>query len=106
MSAKIFIDGEAGTTGLQIRARLQGRSDVELIGLADNERKDVERRRQMLNGCDLALLCLPDEAAREAVALRENPQSRGIFVASRCSVLRLGSPLLLLSAMEIADLMS
>ncbi len=78
MSAKIFIDGEAGTTGLQIRARLQGRSDVELIGLADNERKDVERRRQMLNGCDLAILCLPDEAAREAVALIENPQTRVI----------------------------
>jgi N-acetyl-gamma-glutamyl-phosphate reductase len=78
MSAKIFIDGEAGTTGLQIRARLQDRSDVELIGLADADRKDAERRRQMLNGCDLAILCLPDQAAREAVALIENPDTRVI----------------------------
>ena len=78
MNAKIFIDGEAGTTGLQIRARLEGRGDVDLIGLADSDRKDPERRRQMLNGCDLAILCLPDDAALEALALIDNPDTRVI----------------------------
>ena len=78
MTAKIFIDGEAGTTGLQIRARLEGRGDIELIGLSDSDRKDPKNRRQMLNDCDVAILCLPDAAALEAVSLIDNPKVRVI----------------------------
>ena len=78
MTASIFIDGEAGTTGLEIRQRLAGRQDVALIGIPDAERKDPQRRAQMLNGCDLAILCLPDGAAREAVAMVSNPKTRVI----------------------------
>ena len=76
MSAKVFIDGEAGTTGLQISTRLEGRSDVSLLRLNDAERKDTNRRREMLNAADLVILCLPDDAAREAVALIDNPDTR------------------------------
>ncbi len=76
MTAKIFIDGDVGTTGLEIRSRLAGRRDVTLLGIAEAERKDAKRRKQMLNGCDLAILCLPDDAAREAVAMVENPETR------------------------------
>ena len=82
MTAKVFIDGEAGTTGLQIKARLEGRNDIELLHLAENERKDADRRRDMLNQADLAILCLPDDAAREAVALIENPATRVIDSSS------------------------
>lgn len=73
MTAEVFIDGEAGTTGLQIRARLEARADVRLIRLADHERKDPTARARALNAADLAILCLPDQAAREAVALIDNP---------------------------------
>lgn len=78
MTAKIFIDGEAGTTGLQIKARLETRKDIELLHLAEAERKDMNRRRDMLNEADLAILCLPDDAAREAVSLIENSKTRVI----------------------------
>jgi N-acetyl-gamma-glutamyl-phosphate reductase len=78
MTAKIFIDGSAGTTGLEIRERLSGRADLALIRLAEAERRDVRARAAALNECDLAILCLPDEAAREAVALIENPAVRVI----------------------------
>ncbi len=78
MTAKVFIDGEAGTTGLQIKARLEARKDIELLHLGDTERKDTGRRRDALNEADLAILCLPDDAAREAIALIENPQTRVI----------------------------
>ncbi len=76
MSAKVFIDGEAGTTGLQIKARLEERPDLELLHLNDSERKDAGRRRDMLNAADLVVLCLPDDAAREAVSLIENAETR------------------------------
>jgi N-acetyl-gamma-glutamyl-phosphate reductase len=76
MTAKVFIDGEAGTTGLQISARLQGRDDIELLRLDDAERKDTERRREMLNAADLVILCLPDDAAREAVSLIDNDTTK------------------------------
>ena len=74
----IFIDGEAGTTGLEIRERLAGSADVELLTVVADRRKDVTERRRLLNACDLAILCLPDDAAREAVALIDNPRVKVI----------------------------
>ena len=73
MTRKVFIDGKAGTTGLRIYDRLLERKDIQLLTLSDEERKDTARRREMLNSCDMAFLCLPDDAAREAVSLIENP---------------------------------
>lgn len=69
---KVFIDGSAGTTGLRIIERLQGRSDIELVTLSDDKRKLPEYRKQALNNCDIAFLCLPDAAAKEAVSFVEN----------------------------------
>ena len=73
MLPKVFIDGEAGTTGLQIRERLEGRRDLELVSIDPGVRKDAAARKAMLNAADAVILCLPDEAAREAVGLIENP---------------------------------
>ena len=61
---KIFIDGKAGTTGLRIYERLESRKDIEIILLSDDERKDPAARKKALNACDVAFLCLPDDAAR------------------------------------------
>ena len=72
---KVFIDGSAGTTGLRIRERLAQRSDLEVVVLPDEVRKDVEARRAALNVADVAFLCLPDAAAIEAVALVDNPET-------------------------------
>jgi N-acetyl-gamma-glutamyl-phosphate reductase len=80
--AKIFIDGAAGTTGLEIRERLAGRSELSLITLSEAERKDARARRGALNDADLVILCLPDEAAREAVSLIDNPATRVIDASS------------------------
>ena len=71
-TARIFIDGEAGTTGLQIASRLDRRDDIELLRLDDAERKDAAARKARLNEADVAILCLPDAAAREAVAMIDN----------------------------------
>ena len=76
MTARVFIDGEAGTTGLQIKQRLEGRADLTLVSLGEAERKNPQRRAEMLNGADLVILCLPDEAAREAVAMIDNDAVR------------------------------
>ncbi len=78
MRAKIFVDGGAGTTGLEIRERLARRSDLLLLQLAEAERKDARARAKALNEADLVILCLPDDAARDAVALIENPAVRVI----------------------------
>lgn len=69
---KVFIDGSAGTTGLRIFERLSQRADLELVTLPEAVRKDPEARKQALNSCDVAFLCLPDAAAIEAVSLIEN----------------------------------
>lgn len=76
--AKIFIDGAAGTTGLEIRERLAARSELAMIALSDGERKDPVARKRALNAADLVILCLPDEAARQAVSLIENPLTKVI----------------------------
>ncbi|MCJ8159539.1 N-acetyl-gamma-glutamyl-phosphate reductase [Sphingomonas sp. LaA6.9] len=73
MSINVFIDGAVGTTGLEIRERLEGRGDLAVTTLPDALRKDANARRDALNGADVVILCLPDDAAREAVALIENP---------------------------------
>lgn len=71
---KVFIDGSAGTTGLRIYERLSARDDVEILTLSDEKRKDPSARKEMLYQADIAFLCLPDDAAREAVALAKGSE--------------------------------
>lgn len=78
----VFIDGDQGTTGLQIHDRLRNRSDLQLVTLPAAERKDARRRAEAINACDIAILCLPDAAARDAVAAIENPAVRVIDASS------------------------
>ena len=76
MSKKqVFIDGEAGTTGLQILERIRQRDDIELLSIDPAKRKDQAERQHLLNAADVAILCLPDDAARESVSLIENPDT-------------------------------
>lgn len=74
----VFIDGAAGTTGLEIAERLTGRSELSLVILPDDLRKDDAARAEALNDCDIAILCLPDDAARDAVAMIRNDRTRVI----------------------------
>jgi N-acetyl-gamma-glutamyl-phosphate reductase len=78
MTVNVFIDGAAGTTGLEIRERLTGRGDIALITLPEDRRRDASARADALNGADVVILCLPDDAARQAVSLIENPSTRVI----------------------------
>jgi len=75
MAIRVFVDGHEGTTGLQIHERLAGRDDVELLVIDPARRKDPAARAELLNAADVAFLCLPDAAAREAVALVENTRT-------------------------------
>jgi N-acetyl-gamma-glutamyl-phosphate reductase len=78
MTQTVFIDGAAGTTGLEIAERLAGRSEFSLVTLDDARRKDAAARREALNGADFVILCLPDAAAVEAVTMIENDRTRVI----------------------------
>lgn len=78
MTTAVFIDGAAGTTGLEIADRLAGRPEFTLVALDDAQRKDAKARADALNAADVAILCLPDDAAREAVALIANDRTRVI----------------------------
>lgn len=82
MAHSVFIDGAAGTTGLEIAERLAGRAEFELVVLDDARRKDAAARAEALNAADFAILCLPDDAAREAVALIEPGSSVRVIDAS------------------------
>lgn len=73
---KVYIDGKEGTTGLQIYERLGGRTDIELLLIDEDKRKDTEERKKFLNAADLVFLCLPDAAAVEAVSLIDNSNTR------------------------------
>lgn len=82
MRARVYIDGQAGTTGLQIRDRLAGRDDLELLEIAPARRKDPAARTELLRAADIAILCLPDEAAREAVDLVGDAPTRLLDASS------------------------
>lgn len=82
MKPLVFIDGEAGTTGLQIFNRLSGRSDIDFITLGEEDRKSPSHRNEAINSCDLAVLCLPDPAAKEAVSFIRNPKVRVLDASS------------------------
>lgn len=82
MPHTLFIDGAAGTTGLEILDRLSGRSEFTLLSLDEAQRKDPAARRELLNAADIAILCLPDEAAREAVALIDPSSATRVIDAS------------------------
>ena len=76
MSVKVYIDGQEGTTGLKILERFQGRNDIELIKISEDKRKDAEERARLINMSDYTFLCLPDDAAREAVSFVNNDHVR------------------------------
>ena len=82
MKPKIFIDGEHGTTGLQIRQRLAARDDLEMLSIPEAERRNASMRQEMLQSADIAILCLPDDAARESVTLLGDSNSTRVIDTS------------------------
>lgn len=75
MTYTVFVDGQEGTTGLQINELLAQRPDVELIRIDADKRKDLAERKRLINASDITFLCLPDEAAKESAALVDNPKT-------------------------------
>ena len=75
VAKRVFVDGQEGTTGLRINEVLAARSDIEVLRIDADRRKDPAERKRLLNAADVAFLCLPDAAAREAVALIDNPNT-------------------------------
>ncbi len=75
MSYKVFVDGQEGTTGLQINEYLAKRSDIELLKIDSDKRKDLAERKRLINASDVTFLCLPDDAAKESVSLVDNPNT-------------------------------
>jgi N-acetyl-gamma-glutamyl-phosphate reductase len=78
MKKTVFVDGQQGTTGLKIRERLHGRTDIEILEISEDKRKDTGTKRKILNEADIVFLCLPDDAARESVGLIRNDSVRVI----------------------------
>ena len=87
MKHKIFVDGQVGTTGLKIYERLQARDDIEILRIPEDKRKDAGERSRYLNEADIVFLCLPDDAAREAVSLIHNETTRVIDASTAHRVL-------------------
>lgn len=78
----VYIDGQSGTTGLQIADRLGSRTDIELLKISDEKHRDVEERKRIMNEADIVFFCLPDDAAKEAAELVVNPKTRIIDAAT------------------------
>ena len=76
MAYRVFIDGQEGTTGLKIYERFAKRSDIEMLRIDDDKRKDADERKKLINNSDFTFLCLPDAAAVEAAELCTNPAVR------------------------------
>ena len=74
MKYKVYIDGQVGTTGLQLRQKLQNHKEVEILLISEELRKDEAERKRLMNEADVVFLCLPDDAAKEAVKLVGKPQ--------------------------------
>ena len=93
MSARVFIDGAVGTTGLEIRERLAGRADITQIILDEDRRKDAKARAEAINDADFVILCLPDTASREAASGRQRITKSASLIASAraCASLRRSS---------------
>ncbi len=87
MATKVFIDGEHGTTGLQIQQRLAKRSDLELLSLPHGDRHNSDIRKDYLHQTDIAILCLPDEAARETVHWLKKNKKLELLTAQQLIVL-------------------